>query len=91
MLVNMVISKRSKIELKIDPLEEDINDVKTFLVELCDVDLCKVEILSKYLYRMAKKANQKWKDVYLTVLSSVQEKVMSIYKRTLILNSEFPI
>ncbi|CAL1262658.1 unnamed protein product [Larinioides sclopetarius] len=73
-----------------DPLEEDINDVKTFLVELCDVDLCKVEILSKYLYRMANKSNRKWKDVYLTVLSSVQEKVMSIYKRTLILNSEFP-
>ncbi|XP_055946047.1 DNA repair protein REV1-like isoform X2 [Argiope bruennichi] len=74
-----------------DPLEEDVKELKTFLIELCDFDLWKVEVLGKYFYRMAKKASLKWKDVYLNVFSSVQRKVMSIHNRcTLILSDEFP-
>ncbi|GFR04825.1 DNA repair protein REV1 [Trichonephila clavata] len=58
-----------------EPLEEDVNELKNFLIELIDTNVPKVEILMKFLYRMAQKRNEKWKDVYSTILSSVEEKI----------------
>ncbi|GFY73328.1 hypothetical protein TNIN_373721 [Trichonephila inaurata madagascariensis] len=58
-----------------EPLEEDVTELKNFLLELIDTNVPKVEILMKFLFRMAQKRNEKWEDVYLTILSSVEEKI----------------
>ncbi|GIY01063.1 hypothetical protein CDAR_419441 [Caerostris darwini] len=73
-----------------EPLEEDIDELKEFLLSIIETNLFKVDLIMKYLYRMAKKANENWQNVYLALLLCIQEKVKSLHdQRILQLESEF--
>ncbi|GIY76070.1 hypothetical protein CEXT_772421 [Caerostris extrusa] len=73
-----------------EPLEEDIDELREFLLSIIETNLFKVDLIMKYLYRMAKKANKNWQNVYLELLLCIQEKVKSLHdQRILQLESEF--
>ncbi|GFT55735.1 DNA repair protein REV1 [Nephila pilipes] len=74
-----------------EPLEEDINDVKKYLIELVNVNLSNVKILLKFLHRMGSKGNEKWKKVYLIILSCLQEKVELKYSVRLEMETNFSL
>ncbi|KAG8201801.1 hypothetical protein JTE90_027284 [Oedothorax gibbosus] len=73
------------------PFDDDVNDLNNFFDEAVEEkSFYKVEMLLKYLHRLAKATTNRWKEIYLTVLSNVQKKMKEKFDCELQAYENFP-